>query len=214
MTPTPKLSMQKQIRKKRERSPDATTRHCAGLAQLSTYHPLSFAFLASRMALRDRAKQADFFLRIRSCAPFASRTVLRDECVGLRSRGISLALSCLRSAGAGPGILHFARSVTPAPVKAGAPLHLFHGTFLRLVQALFGEFWSHTWLFFRLQTKNRVTGWTSQTVERQQLASAPVKAQSSLVFKCTLSTISCPTTLTCWPCRELTRANVHFGPRV
>src|SRR2546430_17660452 len=106
MTPTPKLSMQKQIRKKRERSPDATTRHCAGLAQLSTFHPLSFAFLASRMALRDRAKQAGFFLRIHSCAHIPSRMVLRDECVGLCSWGISLILSSLLSLRFPPPPLH------------------------------------------------------------------------------------------------------------
>src|SRR5438552_10713464 len=213
MTPTPKLSMQKQIRKKRERSPDATTRHCAGLAQLSTFHPLSFAFLASRMALRDRAKQAGFFLRIHSCAPIPSRMVCGTNASACAVEESLLffppCIACDH-----PRVLHFARSVTPATVKAGTPLHLFHGTFLRLVQALFGEFWSHTWLFFRLQTKNRVTAWTSQTVERQQLASAPGKAQSSLAFKWVLSTINCPTTLTCWPWRELTRANVHFGPRV
>src|SRR5690349_13747800 len=91
---------------------------------------------------------------------------------------------------------------------------MLHGTLLRLVQALSGEFLSHTWLFLRLQTRNSVTGWTSQTVDRQQLAFAPAKPQSSLAFKCVLSIISCPTTLTCWPCREFTRANVHFGRRV
>src|SRR5260370_599699 len=44
----------------------------------------SFAISASRMPLRDRTEQADFLFRIRSCAPFASRTLLRDECVALR----------------------------------------------------------------------------------------------------------------------------------
>src|SRR5439155_4328551 len=89
-----------------------------------------------------------------------------------------------------------------------------HGTLSRAVHALSGEFLSHTWLFLRLQTSNCVTGWTSQTVERQQLAFAPTKPQSSLVFKCVLSIITCPTTLTCWPCREFMRANFHFGLRV
>jgi len=43
--------------------------------------------------LSFRAKQADFLFRFRSCAPSASRMLLRDENVGLRSRGISLRIS-------------------------------------------------------------------------------------------------------------------------
>src|SRR5438045_2021176 len=190
MTPTPKLSMQKQIRKKREQKP-------------RSYHP----------ALR----------RTRAAEHLPTHCHLRFLhpgwlCGTERSRPIfscaveeSLLLSPVCVAPA-PGIIPFARSVTPAAVTVAASSHLFHGTLSRLVQALSGEFLSQPAL--RLQTKNCVTGWTSQTVERQQLTSAPVKAQSSLVFKCTLSTISCPTTLTCRPCREFTRANVHFASRV
>src|SRR6266571_4515393 len=54
----------------------------------------SFAFL---MVLRDRAKQADFLFPLRSCAPFASRKVLRDEPVGLRSEESLLFLSRLHA---------------------------------------------------------------------------------------------------------------------
>ena len=51
-------------------------------------------------------------------------------------------------------------------------------------------------------------------MERQQLAAEPEKLQSSFAFKCTLSIISCPTTLTCCPCNEFTLSKVHLGPRV
>src|SRR5947209_8534508 len=47
-----------------------------------------------------------------------------------------------------------------------------------------------------LQTSNRVTGWSSQTLARQQVVPAPGNAQSSWGSKCSLSTRSCPATLT------------------